>query len=441
MAIVLAALSLLGLGIFGPGIANGLVSGGPAARRGRRGRHRPCRRWRGARRRRRRRLAAKGGAAPVRRRAAVRGGAPLAGGSSAAYSSARSAVRRSRRRLRSWRRRPRRRRRSHVTAETRARARRVKRQSLGFSDGGRPASRDRRLLDHGHRRRRRTAAAPPLPQPSDGPPAWAKRMKRSQALMSHGVTAPPTPSAPATATAPAPPSISPKVTAHEPLQATRRPLRQDAGTRDALSARRAGLGRAHRLGPRAGEELALMAFGSLFLSAGFAARWSGSRRAAPSCPGWCRSTARPGAAPSPGVADYRPTDPQIAWHLARFIEQVRSIPPIRSSCGRTGCAPTSGRPIAAPPRSTTMPAPTTPSPRSASSRSPSRSRASSAPRRIPSASPGPNAATRTASSPAPSAGPPSSPSSIQPPRDADRLRANPLGIYVNAINWSREMGQ
>nr|WP_281380250.1 VirB8/TrbF family protein [Prosthecomicrobium pneumaticum] len=30
---------------------------------------------------------------------------------------------------------------------------------------------------------------------------------------------------------------------------------------------------------------------------------------------------------------------------------------------------------------------------------------------------------------------------VQPPRDAERLRANPLGIYVNAINWSREMGQ
>ena len=26
------------------------------------------------------------------------------------------------------------------------------------------------------------------------------------------------------------------------------------------------------------------------------------------------------------VADYRPTDPQIAWHLARFIEEVRGIP-------------------------------------------------------------------------------------------------------------------
>lgn len=30
---------------------------------------------------------------------------------------------------------------------------------------------------------------------------------------------------------------------------------------------------------------------------------------------------------------------------------------------------------------------------------------------------------------------------IQTPRDADRLRANPLGIYINAINWSREMSQ
>jgi type IV secretion system protein TrbF len=26
------------------------------------------------------------------------------------------------------------------------------------------------------------------------------------------------------------------------------------------------------------------------------------------------------------------------------------------------------------------------------------------------------------------------------PRTADRLRKNPLGIYVNAINWSKELG-
>ncbi len=30
---------------------------------------------------------------------------------------------------------------------------------------------------------------------------------------------------------------------------------------------------------------------------------------------------------------------------------------------------------------------------------------------------------------------------VQPPRDADKLRANPLGIYINAINWSKELGQ
>ena len=29
---------------------------------------------------------------------------------------------------------------------------------------------------------------------------------------------------------------------------------------------------------------------------------------------------------APAIADYRPTDPQIAWHLARFIEDVRGIP-------------------------------------------------------------------------------------------------------------------
>ena len=30
---------------------------------------------------------------------------------------------------------------------------------------------------------------------------------------------------------------------------------------------------------------------------------------------------------------------------------------------------------------------------------------------------------------------------IETPRDVDRLRKNPLGIYVNAINWSKELGQ
>ncbi|TIU60929.1 MAG: conjugal transfer protein TrbF, partial [Mesorhizobium sp.] len=28
---------------------------------------------------------------------------------------------------------------------------------------------------------------------------------------------------------------------------------------------------------------------------------------------------------------------------------------------------------------------------------------------------------------------------IQQPHNADRLKANPLGVYVNAINWSKEL--
>src|SRR5882724_229363 len=75
MAIVLAALSLLGLGIFGPGIANGLVSGGPQLGAGAAV---------GA-------AAAAGGvvaaglAAAGMAAGAARGGATLAGGATAAY--------------------------------------------------------------------------------------------------------------------------------------------------------------------------------------------------------------------------------------------------------------------------------------------------------------------------------------------------------------------
>ena len=30
---------------------------------------------------------------------------------------------------------------------------------------------------------------------------------------------------------------------------------------------------------------------------------------------------------------------------------------------------------------------------------------------------------------------------VQTPHEADRLRKNPLGLFVNAINWSKELGQ
>jgi type IV secretory pathway TrbF-like protein len=71
----------------------------------------------------------------------------------------------------------------------------------------------------------------------------------------------------------------------------------------------------------------MLAFGNLFLSATLvgviifqAARGSVTP--------WVVEIDKLGQAQaiSPAVADYRPTDPQIAWHLARFIENVRAIP-------------------------------------------------------------------------------------------------------------------
>jgi type IV secretion system protein TrbL len=157
----------------------------------------------------------------------------------------------------------------------------------------------------------------------------------------------------------------------------------------------------------------LMAFGSLALSAGFAAAlvWQSARgTVVPWVVQVDKASARrrPSRRPSPTIARPIRRSPSISPASSSRSARFR---PIRSSCGRTGCAPTTSRPIAARWRSTTMPAPTTPSPRSASSRSPSTSPASSARRRTASASPGPSAATRTASSPRPSAGPRSSPSS------------------------------
>ena len=71
----------------------------------------------------------------------------------------------------------------------------------------------------------------------------------------------------------------------------------------------------------------IMAFGSLILSAGFATAlvWQSARG---TIVPWVVQVDNLGQAQTvaAATADYRPTDPQVAWHLARFIEQVRSIP-------------------------------------------------------------------------------------------------------------------
>lgn len=68
-------------------------------------------------------------------------------------------------------------------------------------------------------------------------------------------------------------------------------------------------------------------FGSLLISGGLAAGlvWQAARG---TITPWVVEVDKIGAARAVAPADgeYRPTDPQIAFHLARFIEHVRSIP-------------------------------------------------------------------------------------------------------------------
>ena len=185
-----------------------------------------------------------------------------------------------------------------------------------------------------------------------------------------------------------------------------------------------------------------MAFGSLILSAGFAAAlvWQSARGTVVP---WVVQVDNLGQsqAVAPAVADYRPTDPQVAWHLGRFIEQVRSIPAdaiivrqnwLRAYEFTTDRGATAlndyarsndpftrvGRQQIAVEASSVIRA------------SPDSFRIAWTERRYEN---GQLAATDRWTAILTIV--------VQPPRDAERLRANPLGIYVNAINWSREMGQ
>jgi len=71
----------------------------------------------------------------------------------------------------------------------------------------------------------------------------------------------------------------------------------------------------------------LMAMGSLLLSSGLAGALVVQSARGVVTP-WVVQIDRFGEAQAVAPADaaYRPSDPQIAWHLSRFIEEVRSIP-------------------------------------------------------------------------------------------------------------------
>ncbi len=185
----------------------------------------------------------------------------------------------------------------------------------------------------------------------------------------------------------------------------------------------------------------LMAFGSLFLSAGLAAALAWQSASGTIVP-WVVQVDRLGQsqAIAPADANYRPTDPQIAWHLARFVEQTRSIPadPIvlrqnwlraydyttdRGSAALNDYARTNdpfaliGEEQRAIDVSSVIRA------------SPNSFRVAWVERRYVD---GALAATDRWTAILTIA--------VQTPRDVERLKRNPLGVYVHALNWSKELG-
>jgi type IV secretion system protein VirB5 len=186
----------------------------------------------------------------------------------------------------------------------------------------------------------------------------------------------------------------------------------------------------------------LMAFGSLILSAGLASGliWQSVRG---SVVPWVVQIDKLGAAQvvAPAEADYQPTDPQIAFHLARFIEQVRSIPAdpviVRQNWLRAYDFTTQGGALALNDYARANDPFTNVGKQQIAVDVSSVIRASPDSFRIAwvqrTYQDGSLADTSRWSAILTVV--------VQPPRDADKLRANPLGIYVNAINWSKELGQ
>lgn len=185
-----------------------------------------------------------------------------------------------------------------------------------------------------------------------------------------------------------------------------------------------------------------MAFGSLILSAGFASAlvWQTARG---TIVPWVVQVDRLGQAQAiaPATADYRPTDPQVAWHLARFIEQVRSIPSdpiiVRQNWLRAyewttdrGAAALNDYARANDPFTKVGKQQVSVEVSSVIRASPDSFRVAWTEQHY---EDGKLATTERWTAILTVA--------IQPPRDADRLKSNPLGIYVNAISWSRELAQ
>jgi type IV secretion system protein VirB5 len=185
-----------------------------------------------------------------------------------------------------------------------------------------------------------------------------------------------------------------------------------------------------------------MAFGCLILAGGFASAlvWQSARGTVVP---WVVQVDNLGQAQTvaPAAADFRPTDPQIAWHLGRFIEQVRAIPAdpiiVRQNWLRAydwttdrGAAALNDYARANDPFSRVGRQQVSVEVSSVIRASPDSFRVAWIERHFEN---GQLATTERWTAILTIV--------VQTPRTAERLRVNPLGIYVNAINWSREMSQ
>ncbi len=186
----------------------------------------------------------------------------------------------------------------------------------------------------------------------------------------------------------------------------------------------------------------LMAFGCLALAAGLAGAlaWQAARG---TITPWVVQVDKLGQAQAiaPAEASFRPTDPQIAFHLARFIEDVRGLPAdaviLRQVWLRAyefttdrGAAALNDAARRNDPFAKLGKMQISVEVSSVIRASPESFRVAWTERRYEN---GQLAGTERWTAILTIV--------IETPRDADRLRKNPLGVFVNAINWSKELSQ
>ena len=185
----------------------------------------------------------------------------------------------------------------------------------------------------------------------------------------------------------------------------------------------------------------LMAFGCLVLAGGIGAGllWQAARGTVVP---WVVEVDRLGQtqAVAPAVTGYRPTDPQIAWHLARFIEDVRGLPAdpvvVRQAWLRAydfvtdrGAVALNDYARASDPFGKVGRQQVAVEVSSVIRASDDSFRVAWVERHYENGS---LTATERWTAILTIA--------VVTPRDADELRRNPLGIHINAINWSKELG-